>query len=234
MEKALWYLLAGTRGGANRARIIRLLDDRPRNANQLAEALEVDYNTIRHHLDVLLDHDVVETLRGDMTEAETVDRLRETVGDAGADAVVSDMAPNMTGEYSVDHARSIHLARQALGVAEDVLAPGGDLVVKAFDGPDLAALRTDMDDTFEYVRSIRPDASRDSSSEVYLVAKGYLTAPIAAGDELVVDVVDRGDEGDGIARVDGFTVFVPDAEVGDRVDVRIDEVKPRFAFAERV
>jgi DNA-binding transcriptional ArsR family regulator len=60
MEKALWYLLAGTRGGANRARIIRLLDDRPRNANQLAEALEVDYNTIRHHLDVLLDHDVVE------------------------------------------------------------------------------------------------------------------------------------------------------------------------------
>jgi len=181
-----------------------------------------------------LDHDVVETLRGDMTEDATVDRLRETVGEAGADAVVSDMAPNMTGEYSVDHARSIHLARQALGVAEDVLAPGGDLVVKAFDGPDLAELRADMDETFEYVRSIRPDASRDSSSEVYLVAKGYLTAPIAAGDELVVEITDRGDEGDGIARVEGFTVFVPDAEVGDRIEVRIDEVKPRFAFAERV
>ena len=60
MEKALWYLLAGTRGGANRARIIRLLDDRPRNANQLAEKLDVDYNTVRHHLDTLLEHDVVE------------------------------------------------------------------------------------------------------------------------------------------------------------------------------
>ncbi|WP_247009781.1 winged helix-turn-helix domain-containing protein [Halorientalis litorea] len=60
MEKALWYLLAGTRGGANRARIIRVLDDRPRNANQLAEELGVDYNTVRHHLDTLLDHDVVE------------------------------------------------------------------------------------------------------------------------------------------------------------------------------
>ena len=60
MEKALWYLLAGTRGGANRARIIRTLDDRPRNANQLSEALDVDYNTVRHHLDMLLDHDVVE------------------------------------------------------------------------------------------------------------------------------------------------------------------------------
>jgi DNA-binding transcriptional ArsR family regulator len=60
MEKALWYLLAGTRGGENRARIIRLLDERPRNANKLAEQLDVDYNTVRHHLDVLLEHDVVE------------------------------------------------------------------------------------------------------------------------------------------------------------------------------
>jgi DNA-binding transcriptional ArsR family regulator len=60
MEKALWYLLAGTRGGENRARIIRLVDERPRNANKLAGELDVDYNTVRHHLDVLLDHDVVE------------------------------------------------------------------------------------------------------------------------------------------------------------------------------
>jgi predicted ArsR family transcriptional regulator len=60
MEKALWYLLAGTRGGENRARIIRVLDERPRNANQIAEELDVDYNTVRHHLDMLLDHDVIE------------------------------------------------------------------------------------------------------------------------------------------------------------------------------
>jgi DNA-binding transcriptional ArsR family regulator len=60
MEKALWYLLAGTRGGANRVRIVRAIDDRPRNANQLAERLDVDYNTVRHHLDMLMEHDVVE------------------------------------------------------------------------------------------------------------------------------------------------------------------------------
>ena len=63
MDKALWYLLAGTRGGKNRARIIRSLTERPRNANQLSEELELDYNTIRHHLDMLVEHDVVE--RGD-------------------------------------------------------------------------------------------------------------------------------------------------------------------------
>jgi DNA-binding transcriptional ArsR family regulator len=60
MEKALWYLLAGTRGGTNRVRLVRAIDDRPRNANQLAGHLDLDYNTVRHHLDMLLEHDVVE------------------------------------------------------------------------------------------------------------------------------------------------------------------------------
>jgi DNA-binding transcriptional ArsR family regulator len=60
MEKALWYLIAGSRGGENRARIIRRLLDRPRNANQLADELDVEYNTVRHHLDTLEEHDVVE------------------------------------------------------------------------------------------------------------------------------------------------------------------------------
>ncbi len=60
MKKALWYLIAGTRGGKNRARIIRELDDRPKNANQLADELDVEYNTVRHHLDMLQDHGVVE------------------------------------------------------------------------------------------------------------------------------------------------------------------------------
>ncbi|WP_121822550.1 winged helix-turn-helix domain-containing protein [Halostella salina] len=61
MEQALWYLFAGTRGGENRARIVRVLSERPRNANQIAEAMDVDYNTVRHHLEMLTEHDVVET-----------------------------------------------------------------------------------------------------------------------------------------------------------------------------
>jgi DNA-binding MarR family transcriptional regulator len=60
MEKALWYLIAGTRGGENRARIVRSLLDRPKNPNQLADDLSLDYNTVTHHLDTLADHDVVE------------------------------------------------------------------------------------------------------------------------------------------------------------------------------
>ena len=59
MEDVLWYLLASSRGGDTRARIVRALDERPRNANQLAEELGMDYTTIRHHLDVLQENNVV-------------------------------------------------------------------------------------------------------------------------------------------------------------------------------
>ena len=174
----------------------------------------------------------IETVRGDMTEADTRERVADLVGEGGADVVLSDMAPNMTGEYDLDHARSVHLARQAFETALTVLPAGGDLVVKVFDGRDLDDLREEIDAEFEYVRDVRPRASRDSSSELYLVAKNRITAPVRGGDEVVVEVTDVGAEGDGIARVDGYTLFVPDTAAGDRVRVRVDEVKPRFGFAE--
>jgi DNA-binding transcriptional ArsR family regulator len=60
MEAALWYVLTGTRGGKNRVRLLRALAERPRNANQLADDLDLDYKTVRHHLDVLMDNGVVE------------------------------------------------------------------------------------------------------------------------------------------------------------------------------
>ena len=62
MDKRLWYLIAGTRGGINRARILWTLHDRPYNANDLATRLALDYKTIRHHLDVLRENDCVMTL----------------------------------------------------------------------------------------------------------------------------------------------------------------------------
>jgi 23S rRNA (uridine2552-2'-O)-methyltransferase len=176
--------------------------------------------------------DGVETVRGDMTDDETRAALVERVGEA--DIVVSDMAPNMTGEYSLDHARSVYLARQAFETALELLGAGGDLAVKAFDGPDIDELRAEMDREFEYVRTIHPDASRDASSELYLVAKGRLTAPVREGDELQVEIVDEGREGDGIAKVEGFTLFVAGTNTGETLRVRVADVKPRFGFAERV
>lgn len=177
----------------------------------------------------------VEYIRGDITEEWTWDEIRETVGDGErpVDVVISDMAPNMSGEYDLDHARSVHLARQAFELAEELLSSGGDLAVKVFDGRDLADLQADIEAEFEYVRQVRPDASRDSSSELYLVAKNRLTAPVRPGDELDVEIVDTGEEGDGIAQVEGFTLFVADASEGEELRVTVDDVKPNFGFAER-
>jgi DNA-binding transcriptional ArsR family regulator len=90
MEGVLWYVLASSRGGPTRVRIVRALDERPRNANQLAEALDYDYTTIRHHLDVLMDNSVVRRAGDDYGAAylfteqakanwETVEEILDTV-----------------------------------------------------------------------------------------------------------------------------------------------------------
>lgn len=59
MEAVIWYVLTGTRGGRNRVRLLEALEERPRNANRLAETLELDYKTVRHHLDVLVKNGIV-------------------------------------------------------------------------------------------------------------------------------------------------------------------------------
>jgi len=90
MEGVLWYVFASTRGGENRARLLRAIDEQPRNANRLAEALDLDYTTIRHHLDVLEENNIV-TASGDEYGAvylpteqaranwETVEEVLDTV-----------------------------------------------------------------------------------------------------------------------------------------------------------
>ena len=62
MRKVLWWLIGGSRGGRNRVRIIRALNDKPMNANQLATSLDLDYKTIRHHLAKLEENDVVTSM----------------------------------------------------------------------------------------------------------------------------------------------------------------------------
>ncbi len=59
MERVLWFIIAGSRGGYNRARILRLLAERPRNAHQIAERLGLNYKTVMHHLKLLQRHDLV-------------------------------------------------------------------------------------------------------------------------------------------------------------------------------
>jgi 23S rRNA (uridine2552-2'-O)-methyltransferase len=112
-----------------------------------------------------------DVLIGDVYTITDADLL---AGLAAYDVVLSDMAPDTTGIRSADQARSAALVEEALGRAERLLAPGGAFVAKIFQGPDVAVIRKRMAVRFSEVHLVKPEASRSSSTELYLVGKGYV------------------------------------------------------------
>jgi 23S rRNA (uridine2552-2'-O)-methyltransferase len=113
------------------------------------------------------------TVRGDMRKDETVAEMLEALG-GKADVVLSDMSPSISGNYSMDQARSVDLCEHALEFAEKVLKPHGSLVMKIFEGDMMQDFLKLVKTKFKEVRLGAPDASRSSSSEIYIVAKGYI------------------------------------------------------------
>ena len=113
----------------------------------------------------------VEFVEGDFREDEVLQRLLAAVGEEGADLVMSDMAPNISGTKAVDQPRSMYLAELALDMARRVLKPRGSFVCKLFQGEGFDEFVRDARNSFERVRVIKPEASRSASREVYLVAR---------------------------------------------------------------
>jgi 23S rRNA (uridine2552-2'-O)-methyltransferase len=111
-------------------------------------------------------------LQGDFREEDVLARLQETVQGRPVDVVVSDMAPNLSGVESVDAVRIAHLIELAVDFAQNHLKPDGALVVKLFHGSGYAQLVQLFKESFRTVKSIKPKASRDKSSETFLVGMG--------------------------------------------------------------
>ncbi|MFP3871882.1 MAG: RlmE family RNA methyltransferase [Candidatus Natronoplasma sp.] len=109
--------------------------------------------------------------RGDMTDEEFIRKVSIIAGEV--DVVISDMSPNITGNYEVDHARSIYLARHALKFCFTNLKEGGRFVVKVFQGEDFEDIMEQTKRAFDSVHGYSPKASRQSSSEMYIIAKGF-------------------------------------------------------------
>ncbi len=99
--------------------------------------------------------------------------LLRGLGDAPFDVVLSDMSPRISGAYATDHARSVSLVHDALALARRTLRPGGSFTAKVFDGDLVDDLLRELTRTFAAVRRTKPPASREPSSEIYLVALGY-------------------------------------------------------------
>ncbi|MDJ0918430.1 MAG: 23S rRNA (uridine(2552)-2'-O)-methyltransferase RlmE [Woeseiaceae bacterium] len=115
----------------------------------------------------------VDFIQGDFRDESTLDAIIEALDGEKADLVMSDMAPNISGNRAVDQPRSMYLVELALDICNDVLKPGGAFVTKLFQGEGADAFIALAKSRFEKTRVFKPKASRAGSREVYLVAKGY-------------------------------------------------------------
>ncbi len=115
----------------------------------------------------------VEFLLGDFTAPATLDALRNLVGRNPVDLVMSDMAPNISGNRAMDQPRSLALLDEALLFAREVLRPGGDFLVKAFQGEGIDAFTRELKTHFKTVKTLKPKASRPESREIYLLARSF-------------------------------------------------------------
>jgi 23S rRNA (uridine2552-2'-O)-methyltransferase len=116
----------------------------------------------------------VEFIQGDFRDDSVLSQLEEKLAGKQIELVISDMAPNISGIDSVDQARSIHLAELALEFASHHLKPGGAFLVKVFQGTGFEAYVKLMRTHFKKVVNRKPKASRDRSSEVYMLGTGKI------------------------------------------------------------
>jgi 23S rRNA (uridine2552-2'-O)-methyltransferase len=115
----------------------------------------------------------VDFVQGDFRDESVLQELLACIGASKVDLVLSDMAPNMAGIDAVDQPRSMYLAELALEFADRVLAPGGDALVKLFQGEGFDQLIRDTRSRYGRVVTKKPKASRTRSPEIYLLARQF-------------------------------------------------------------
>lgn len=114
----------------------------------------------------------VRFVQGDFTEQDVFDEILSQI-DGQVDLVISDMAPNMSGNAAIDIPNAMYLVELALDMARQILSPGGAFAAKVFQGEGFEALLRDMRGSFSKVVSRKPDSSRARSREIYLVGTGF-------------------------------------------------------------
>jgi len=117
--------------------------------------------------------DGVDFIQGDFREEDVLNRLYEILDQAPVSLVMSDMAPNMSGNKAVDQPRAVYLAELALDTAKAVLSKNGSFLVKLFHGEGFETYYQDVQSHFTKVIIRKPKASRPRSNEVYILAKGF-------------------------------------------------------------
>jgi 23S rRNA (uridine2552-2'-O)-methyltransferase len=113
-------------------------------------------------------------ISGDFTDEIIQKQCLKEVGEYGADLVISDMAPNLTGIRVTDQSRNMAIAELVYDFSTQILKPGGDLLVKLFEGDGTYEYRQLLKEKFAKVLVRKPKASRDQSREFYVLARSYV------------------------------------------------------------
>jgi len=187
-------------------------------------------------VDLLLIQEIegVDLIKGDIRLDTTVEKIRGLIKKEGADVVICDAAPNLSGSWSYDHARSIDLAASALECAQKLLKQGGGFAVKVFQGDMFHEFLEKVRGNFVKVQAFSPEASRSQSAEIYVIGKHLFSGAVKLNEKYTVTIEDVGRNGDGIAKINDFVVFVKGAEKGETVNIKIRFIKPKFAFGEKI
>ena len=120
-----------------------------------------------------LDEENIVTLTADVTQADVLEQI-QTKQKREFDTVISDLSPNVSGVWNLDHARQMELARSALKIARSLLKSSGNMLVKVFQGSELREFQLDMRSSFRTLRIVKPPASRPESAELYLLGLGFV------------------------------------------------------------
>ena len=115
----------------------------------------------------------VEIILGDFTEEAILNRLMQALNGERVDVILSDMAPNMSGNRSVDQPRAMYLCELALDFARQTLSPGGTFFIKVFQGEGFDEFFKELRTNFSGLKTRKPGASRSRSRETYLLAMGF-------------------------------------------------------------
>jgi 23S rRNA (uridine2552-2'-O)-methyltransferase len=114
-------------------------------------------------------------IEGNVFSPEVINSINAKLGNRKVNVVISDMSPNISGNYSMDHSRSIGLCEKALEVSENLLISGGNFSVKVFQGDLYKDLVSKVSKRFRNCKGFKPRASRSESSELYIVGKGFIS-----------------------------------------------------------
>jgi 23S rRNA (uridine2552-2'-O)-methyltransferase len=151
-------------------RVVELCSS-PGGWTQVLRELDPSLQIVAVDLDAMTPLEGVKFVQGDILEEETIDRIKALTG-GSVDLVLSDCSPKVTGQWELDVVRQLSLVEGTINIGHSLLGSKGKVLSKVFQGPGFQEFMTLVRKKFHSVKLIKPDASRKTSAEMYLLAKG--------------------------------------------------------------